>query len=59
VNSCIGFFDDQSERSGTDASALSAWMNQVVFKQHTLDLRLDYDEPNSLAFYFDVSRVLN
>jgi hypothetical protein len=30
-----------------------------VFKQQTLDLRLDYDEPNSLAFYFDVSRVLN
>ncbi len=48
-----------SEHSGTDASALSAWMTVEVFKQQTLDLRLDYDEPNSLAFYFDVSRVLD
>ena len=40
-------FDDNSEHSGTDASALSAWMNIKVIKKQALDLRLDDDEPNS------------
>ena len=50
--------EDVSEYSGTDAFALSAWVNVKVIEKQAIRLRSDYDKAYALTADFDVARVL-